>query len=206
LPESPHAPPRRFTTALVGNSVSHRITFVGPYGVGKTTALRAVSDIPVLDTDVPMTHEHAGSAPDKTHTTVGFDYGEWQFDDGTRVGLFGLPGQERFDAVWDNLLPQSSGVVLWIYGDRDPALGVAEMRRWVQAVAQRVPVVRLAVAVTRLPTGFDDRMLDPYRTALLDYHPLAPVLSADPRQAQDVRQMIAVSLASPASIIDGFDG
>jgi signal recognition particle receptor subunit beta len=191
---------------LVGDSVAHRITFVGPYGVGKTTALRAVSDIPVLDTDVPMTREHAASAPDKTRTTVGFDYGEWQFDDGTRVGLFGLPGQERFDAVWDNLLPHSSGVVLWIYGDRGPVVGVAEMRRWVEAVAARVPVVRLAVAVTRLPDDFDDELLDPYRAALLDYHPLAPVLSADPRQAADVRQVIAVSLASPAAAIDPAGG
>ena len=82
----------RRSPALVGDAVANRVTFVGPYGVGKTTALRAVSDIPVLDTDVMMTRERAGSAPDKTHTTVGFDYGEWQFDDGSRVGLFGLPG------------------------------------------------------------------------------------------------------------------
>lgn len=189
--------------ALVGDAVANRVTFVGPYGVGKTTALRAVSDITVLDTDVMMTRERAGSAPDKTHTTVGFDYGEWQFDDGTRVGLFGLPGQERFEAVWDNLLPQSSGVVLWIYGDRGAAAGVAEMCRWVEAIAARVPVVRLAVAVTRLPAGFADYMLDPYRAALLPWHPLAPVLSADPRVAADVRRLIAVSLASPAALLGG---
>ena len=195
--------PRPALRPLIGDSLSDRVTFVGPYGVGKTTALRAVSDIPVLDTDVPMTREQLGADSHKTHTTVGFDYGEWQFGDGSRIGLCGLPGQERFDAVWDALLPQSSGVVLWLFGDRPggSADGVAEMARWVSAIAARVPVVRLAVAITRLPAGFADSALDPYREALQAWHPMAPVLSADPRNAADVRQVIAVSLASPAAAV-----
>lgn len=181
-------------SVLLGDAVQRRVTFLGPFGVGKSTALRAVSDIPVVNTDV-LSGEQSADNPEKTHTTVGFDYGEWQFADGMRVGLCGLPGQSRFDAVWDALLPQSSGVVLWLFGNRANAVG--EMRQWLEEVSARLPMARLAVAVTRLPEGFPDEALDPFRDCLADWHPLAPVLSADPRKAGDVRQAIAMSLASP---------
>jgi hypothetical protein len=189
-------------SALLGNIVRHRIAFVGPFGVGKTTALRAVSDIPVVNTDV-WTRERVEGDTGKSHTTVGFDYGEWQFPDGLRVALCGLPGQERFEAIWDAMLPQSSGVILWLFGDRPQA--VAEMCRWLDIIALRMPLTRLAVAVTRLPPGHDDALLDPYRDRLADYHPLAPVLTADPRKPGDVRQTIAVALATPAAPMQTLD-
>jgi len=189
-------------SALLGHIVRHRIAFVGPFGVGKTTALRAVSDIPVVNTDV-WTRERVEGDAGKSHTTVGFDYGEWQFPDGLRVALCGLPGQERFEAIWDAMLPQSSGVILWLFGDRPQA--VAEMCRWLDIIALRMPLTRLAVAVTRLPPGHDDALLDPYRDRLADYHPLAPVLTADPRKPGDVRQTIAVALATPAAPMQPLD-
>lgn len=190
------------SSVLLGHVVRHRIAFVGPFGVGKTTALRAVSDIPVVNTDV-WTRERVEGNTGKSHTTVGFDYGEWQFPDGLRVALCGLPGQERFEAVWDAMLPQSSGVILWLFGDRPQA--VAEMCRWLDVIALRTPLARLAVAVTRLPPDHDDALLDPYRDRLADYHPLAPVLTADPRKPGDVRQTIAVALATPAAPMQTLD-
>ncbi|MEY4754555.1 MAG: hypothetical protein RJA44_2230 [Pseudomonadota bacterium] len=184
---------------LLGNQTGHRIAFVGPFGVGKTTALRAVSDIPVVSTEV-LTHERVAEVGEaKSHTTVGFDYGEWQFPDGLRVALCGLPGQSRFEPVWDALLPQSSGVVLWLFGNRPGS--VAEMCRWLDIIGARVPVTRLAVAVTRLAPDHPDEDLDPYRLRLADYHPMAPVLSVDPRQAGAVRQVIAMSLATPPAAL-----
>lgn len=185
-------------STLLGDAVQRRVTFIGPFGVGKTTALRAVSDIPVVNTDVGS-GERSTDNPDKQQTTVGFDYGEWQFSDGLRVGLCGLPGQSRFDAVWDALLPQSSGVVLWLFGNHPEP--VREMRRWLEEISHRLPMARLAVAVTRMPEDFPDEALDPFRDCLAEWHPLAPVLSADPRKASDVRQAIAMSLASPLAAL-----
>lgn len=186
------------SSALLGSLVRHRIAFVGPFGVGKTTALRAVSDIPVVNTDV-WTRERVEGDAEKCRTTVGFDYGEWQFPDGLRVALCGLPGQERFEAVWDAMLPQSSAVILWLFGERPQA--PVEMCRWLDVIAQRVPLTRLAVALTRLPPDHDDALLDPFRDRLAEYHPLAPVLTADPRRPGDVRQAIAVALATPAAAL-----
>jgi len=180
----------------IGHRLDHRICFVGPYGVGKTTALRSVSDIPVVSTEVP-TLEHPEPGSDKRTTTVGFDYGEWQLDDGMRVGLYGIPGQARFDAVWDFLLPSCDALVLWLFGDRADA--AQQLQFWLDALMARSPEQghRLAVAITRLDAQADDGLLDPYRELLRPIHPFAPVLTADPRDPGSVRTAIAMALASP---------
>ncbi|HNU11120.1 MAG TPA: hypothetical protein PKJ45_07115 [Rubrivivax sp.] len=182
---------------VLGHHAKHQVVFVGPFGVGKTTALRAVSDIPVASMETASEEARGLGDQGKTTTTVGFDYGEWQFPDGARVGLFGVPGQERFNAMWDALLPQSSAVVLWLYGNRDNAL--AEGHFWLDALAARKAVARLAVAVTRLPADIPDQQLDPYRRLTARYHPLAPVITADPREAGSVMQAIMVALSTPYS-------
>lgn len=179
---------------LVGHTHSQRVAFVGPFGVGKTTALRAISDIEVVDTDVTTT-ERRTDLPDKTQTTVGFDYGELKLEDGQRIGLFGLPGQDRFDAVWRTVLPGASAVVLWIYGNNPHA--ARELEQWLRSLEGCVAMEILSVAVTRLPEGTDTELaLAPLRQVLERFNPVSPLLTADPRQAEDVRLAVAIALAA----------
>lgn len=46
-------------SAVVGATTSHQVVFVGPMGVGKTTAVKALSDIPIVSTDVARVVRHA---------------------------------------------------------------------------------------------------------------------------------------------------
>lgn len=177
------------------------MVFVGPFGVGKTTALRTVSDIDVVNTDVSSTEiDGLTGVGGKTTTTTGFDYGEWRFPDGAKVSLIGVPGQDRFEAMWDVLLTGSSAIVLWLYGDRDPNLN--DCTKWLNTLAKRKAVSRLAVAVTRVPDKDTEIVLAPYRELIEQYHPLAPVITADPRRASDVLQVITMALTSPYSPIE----
>lgn len=180
---------------LVGHTHTQRVAFVGPFGVGKTTALRAISDIDVVDTDVATTERRA-DLPEKTHTTVGFDYGELKLEDGQRIGLFGLPGQDRFHAVWRTVLPGASAVVLWIYGDQPDA--PKELENWLQALKGCVALEILSVAVTRLSGTMQDidGQLMPLRDVLARFNPVAPLIAADPRQSEDVRLAVAIALAA----------
>lgn len=185
---------------VLGHTTSQQVVFVGPFGVGKTTALRAVSDIPVVNTDVASLEACANpELPDKTDTTTGFDYGEWRFVDGSRVSLIGIPGQERFKVMWDVMLPRSSAIVLWLYGNREGQM--AECAKWLEALAERKAIARLAVAVTRVPDAEAERVLTPYRDMIGCYHPLAPVITADPRSKSDVLQAITMALTSPYAAI-----
>lgn len=186
---------------ILGHAVSRQVVFVGPFGVGKTTALRAVSDIPVVNTDVATGEASAQAvAQGKTTTTIGLDYGEWQFPDGSRVALVGVPGQERFEAMWDVLIPRSSAIVLWLYGDT--ATRLRDATQWLEVLAQRKAVARLAVAVTRVQASQAEAALMPFRQLIGRYHALAPVITADPRSPGDVMQTIMMALMSPHSPIE----
>jgi uncharacterized protein len=188
---------------VLGHTVSHQVVFAGPFGVGKTTALRAVSDIPVVNTDVASSEVTPDAlAQGKTTTTVGFDYGEWRFPDGQRVSLIGVPGQDRFEAMWDAIIPRSSAIVLWVYGDRDPQL--YECEKWLSALAQRKAVARLAVAVTRVSAHDSEVVLGPFRDLVSQYHQLAPVITADPRNPSDVMQAVTIALTSPYGSIENL--
>ena len=186
---------------VLGHTTEHQVVFVGPFGVGKTTALRTVSDIEVVNTDVASIEvDDEAKIAGKTTTTTGFDYGEWRFPDGAKVSLIGVPGQERFDAIWDIMLPRSSAIVLWLYGDRDPYL--RDCTKWLDALAKRKAISRLAVAITRVTDENSETAIGPYRDLIEQYHPLAPVITADPRRASDVLQAITMALTSPYSPIE----
>jgi len=180
---------------LLGHPCSQRVVFVGPFGVGKTTAVRTISDIEVVAADV-STSERRADLPNKTQTTVGFDYGEMKLGNGESIGLFGLPGQSRFDAVWQAVLPGASAVVLWLFGD-NPLLA-EELEHWLQALDGYVDMATLSVAITRLPEdpGEAEQRLAALREIFAAYNPVSPILSADPRLDNDVRLAVAIALAA----------
>ena len=78
-------------------------------GAGKTTAIRAISDIPPVNTEAANLDK---ARHGKAETTVGLDYGETLLEGGEKLRLYGLPGQERFDFMWRILCRGALGVVL----------------------------------------------------------------------------------------------
>ena len=47
-------------------------------------------------------------------TTVGIDYGEITLEDGTKIGLYGTPGQSRFDFIWPVICQGALGAIILI--------------------------------------------------------------------------------------------
>jgi uncharacterized protein len=87
---------------------SAKIVIAGGFGVGKTTCVGAISEIPPVNTEAWMT---AASEPvdeldpgiDKTTTTVAMDFGRVTISRELILYLFGTPGQARFWPMWDDL-------------------------------------------------------------------------------------------------------
>lgn len=75
----------------------YKIVFGGTMGAGKSAAIKTLSDVAVISTEAVNTDTQAHS---KLLTTVGIDYGEIKLDDDTKIGLYGTPGQDRFDFMW----------------------------------------------------------------------------------------------------------
>ncbi|MFD4574992.1 ATP/GTP-binding protein [Streptomyces sp. NPDC058417] len=99
-----------------------KIVIAGGFGVGKTTAVGAVSEIAPLSTEEYLTE--AGTDVDslagiekKQTTTVAFDFGRLSLPDAPvplELFLFGTPGQDRFFGLWHDISRGAVGAVVLV--------------------------------------------------------------------------------------------
>ncbi|MYU31147.1 ATP-binding protein [Streptomyces sp. SID7810] len=94
----------------------------GGFGVGKTTAVGTVSEIPPLRTEEYLTEssvdvDSLDGVQAKQTTTVAFDFGRLSLPEAPvplELFLFGAPGQDRFLALWHDLARGAIGVVILV--------------------------------------------------------------------------------------------
>ncbi|TXI48679.1 MAG: GTP-binding protein [Lysobacter sp.] len=176
--------------------MERKIIFAGPVGAGKTTAIGAISDIPVVSTEGAATDEVALR---KARTTVAMDYGVLQLADGGKVHLYGAPGQDRFDFMWDILTVGGIGLVLMLDQMRpDP---VADLEHFLDAFAGFVKRTEgaMVIGISRMDLR-PGATVEPIRAKLLEKGWNVPVFEVDARERDDVRRLILalLSLVDPA--------
>ena len=169
---------------------NHKIIFTGPVGAGKTTAICALSDIPPISTDEnasDMTKQR------KSSTTVAMDYGIMNLDRSERIHLYGTPGQERFDFMWDILTEGGIGLVLLINNSRpDP---FQDMRFFLNAFTDFIKETRVVIGVTRMDTNQYPTIAD-YHLQLEHEALKLPIFEVDARERRDVSLLIQALLYS----------
>jgi signal recognition particle receptor subunit beta len=162
----------------------HKLIVSGPVGAGKTTAIAAVSDIPPVVTDVRATDEIAQV---KESTTVAMDYGVLNLDSGERVHLYGTPGQERFDFMWEILSEGAIGLVLLVTNTRPDPL--QDLGFFLDAFGSLISSTRLAVGVTGMDVEREPALSE-HRQVLLERGLRHPVSEVDARRRTDVAKLI----------------
>lgn len=121
----------------------YKLLFAGPVAAGKTTAVQSLSDIAVVSTDAQASDDVRLL---KKTTTVAMDYGLMKLDSGDQVRLYGAPGQQRFDFMWEILRENALGLVLMLNASApDP---VADLHSYVQAFRSFIDETALVVALT----------------------------------------------------------
>lgn len=164
-----------------------KIVIAGGFGVGKTTAVASISDIPPLTTEADMTTASVGvdetrTGSGKTTTTVAMDFGSVGIDHTLKLYLFGTPGQSRFSFMWDDLIRGALGALVIVDGDRledchaavdyfektDVPFVVA-VNAFFGRITYTLDQIRWALAVTdEVPVvAFDARSRDSVRDALV---------------------------------------
>ncbi|MFD8496487.1 ATP/GTP-binding protein [Amycolatopsis sp. NPDC059657] len=93
------------------------MVIAGGFGVGKTTAVGAISEIKPLTTEAAITSvaagiDRTGHVPSKTTTTVALDFGCITIDSDVKLYLFGTPGQDRFGFMWQDIVIGALGALV----------------------------------------------------------------------------------------------
>ncbi len=92
-----------------------RLVITGCVGAGKSTFVRSISEIEVVDTDRKATDE-VGLM--KQNTTVSMDFGTLSFGPEMSLHIYGTPGQSRFDFMWDILINKAHAYILLVAAHR----------------------------------------------------------------------------------------
>jgi len=156
-----------------------KVIITGPVGAGKSTLIRTLSETEVVDTDAIATE-----AIGKATTTVALDHGTMHLD-GQLLHLFGTPGQDRFDFMWEILAKGALGILLMVRADRPDTIPAA--RNILDFVVSRTPVPHV-VGVTHLDKP---KVWQPEEIALFLGTPLERVVGFDPRQPEDAARPLA---------------
>ncbi|MEV5766090.1 ATP/GTP-binding protein [Micromonospora sp. NPDC052213] len=93
-----------------------KVVLTGPFGIGKTTLVGAVSDIAPVTTEARMSAgavDDTSYTPAKTTTTVAMDFGRLEVD-GVTLYVYGTPGQQRFWFMWDAIVRGAVGAVVLV--------------------------------------------------------------------------------------------
>jgi len=177
------------------------IAILGSSGCGKSTAIRAISDIAVVETDVLS--PHASNTTEPQPTTVAMDLGIMDLGNGDKLRLHGAPGHARFDYMQDILLEQAVGALIVIDHRRAARLQDLE-KYWLTVQAQLAhaaqPCLPVTVAVTHTER-YVERDLAPYQRFFSSRSPcscslcMPPILWCDAREPRDVAVVMVVMAA-----------
>jgi len=163
-----------------------KVVVTGPFAAGKTTLIRTISEITVLSTERGITDS---TRRRKAETTVAMDFGRITIDRDLVLYLFGTPGQDRFDFMWEILGEGMIGYLLLVDAAREESIQEAAGILDAFRTMARVPFV---VGLNR--AGGDDHLLVESVRSRLEIPSDIAILPCDATDKESVKNVLLALL------------
>ncbi len=164
-----------------------RLIVTGTVGAGKSTFIRSISEIEVVDTDTLATDE---TALLKKRTTVALDFGRLQFSPEMALHLYGTPGQSRFDFMWDILIRKAHAYILLVAAHRPRDFRQA--RKIITFMNQRVQIPMI-IGLTHTDCAEAWPEEDIFLSlGYVDENNLPPIVKVNPMERDSVANAVIV--------------
>jgi small GTP-binding protein len=163
-----------------------KVVVTGPFAAGKTTLIRTISEITVLSTERGVTDS---TRRRKAETTVAMDFGRITIDQDLVLYLFGTPGQDRFDFMWEILGEGMIGYLLLVDASREDSVQEAASILEAFRKMARVPYV---VGINR--GSSDDHMLVESVRTRLEIPSDVAILPCDATDKESVKNVLLALL------------
>lgn len=173
-----------------------KIVFAGPTGAGKTTAVTAVSDVPVVTTDETATDMTQALKP---KTTVALDFGITTLGGFEPIHIYGAPGQERFSFMWDILTEGGSGLI--VLADNSRSNPIKDLLFYLDTFKHYITDTKLAIGITRSDISPNGPSIADYRKAITNIGFAPPIMYVDARSKQDVTLLVKALMSSMSPLI-----
>jgi len=157
-----------------------KLAIVGEVGSGKTQLISTLSEIRPIQTEAESSIDIG-----KKFTTVGIDYGRISLSEDTALGLYGVPGQERYSFLWEFVNTSLWGLLVLIKFGEEP--DYKNLDKLLKFFAPKKNNLACAVAVTHHDGATDEDLLalgEEIRALLRNNDIVAPVINIDPRTTE----------------------
>lgn len=161
-----------------------KLVFTGTVGSGKTEAIKTLSNVDIISTDVKASDQVRDL---KETTTIAMDYGEMILPSGETLALYGTPGQKRFSYMWEILARGALGIIIMVDDTRRDPLD--DLCMYAEAFKDVIDESTAVFGVTHL----DERRIsgmkkyyDFFKKNNMNY----PVMPVDARSRRDVENLV----------------
>ncbi len=164
-----------------------KLAIIGEVGAGKTRMVKTLSEISPFETEAKSSIDIG-----KEYTTVGIDYGRITLSDDMALGIYGVPGQERFSFLWEFVNHSLWGLLILIKHGETP--DYANLDKLLHFFAPAEKQTTCIIGITHCEEADKQSLAalgQEIRVMLMEHDIVAPVINTDPRNKES-----AVSLLS----------
>ncbi len=165
-----------------------KLAIVGEVGAGKTQIIKTLSEISPIETEAESSINIG-----KKYTTVGIDYGRISVADGVALGLYGVPGQDRFSFLWEFVNTTLWGLLLLVKNGETP--NYDNLEKLLTFFSPNENSISCVVGMTHCDGSEEQSItaLSQEIQAILTHHKIiAPILHIDPRNQESAMSVLHV--------------